>query len=290
MEELLIKSHGAKCKLKASKGLVDKILNEDFLYHYIPDVEIGNLEEGTDVEFEEDPSLAKKAEINFPRAQFMPGIEYRSIISTIDYLLERVRQEKYGIYCLNSATASQNSTAVTFWGGATNLGKTSSMLELVMERGFDFYSDERTLLCLNKNSVVGGSRAVATRKPVLKERTKESNEFYHCTPAEGSKDLGLMVYPHLDHGLKKPIAYPFSPKDFHWLLSREFGVNIRGAIKYIDDYSYPLPSIDTQELSEKRTSETKKFTTEVPCYYFQGSLSQISSFIEDYFNQNAKRK
>ncbi len=30
MEELLIKSHGAKCRLKASKGLVDKILSEDF--------------------------------------------------------------------------------------------------------------------------------------------------------------------------------------------------------------------------------------------------------------------
>jgi len=290
MEELLIKSHGAKCKLKASKGLVDKILNEDFLYHYIPDVEIGDLNEEADVEFEENPNLERKAKIDFPKAEFTSGIEYRSIISTVDYLLERVRQEKKGIYCLNSATASQNSSAVTFWGGATNLGKTSSMLELVMERGFDFYSDERTLLCLNKKSVVGGSRTVATRKPILKDRTGEQKEFYNCSPAEGSKNLELMIYPHLDHGLKNPIVYQFSPKDFHWLLSREFGVNIRGAIKYIDDYSYPLPSIDTQELAEKRTLETKKFTSEVPCYYFQGSLSQVSSFVEEYFDKNAKRK
>jgi len=290
MGELLIKSHGAKCRLRANEGLVGKILNEDFLYHYIPDVEIGTLEEDVDVEFEESPNLERKAKIDFPNAEFLSGVEYRSVISTIDYLLERVRQEKYGIYCLNSATASQNSSAVTFWGGATNLGKTSSMLELVMERGFDFYSDERTLLCLDKKSVVGGSRTVATRKPILKEKTGESNEFYNCSPAEGSKKLELMIYPHLDHGLKKPIVYQFSPKDFHWLLSREFGVNIRGAIKYIDDYSYPLPSIDTQELAEKRTLETKKFTFEVPCYYFQGSLSQVSSFVEEYFDKNAKRK
>lgn len=248
------------------------------------------MEEGVDVEFEENSNLETKAKINFPKAEFVTGVEYRSVISTIDYLLERARQEKYGIYCLNSATASQNNSAVTFWGGATNLGKTSSMLDLVMERGFNFYSDERTLLCLNKRAVVGGSRTVATRKPILKEKTGESKEFYNYSPVEGSKNLGLMIYPHLDHGLKNPIAYQFSPKDFYWLLLREFGANIRGAIKYIDNYSYPLPSIDTQELAEKRTIETKKFTSEVSCYYFQGSLSQISSFVEEYFDQNAKRK
>ena len=290
MKELLIKSHEAKCRLKASESLIAQILNEDFLYHYIPDVEIGNLNEVADVGFEENPDLTRKGEIEFPRASFLSGVEYRSIISTIDYLLERVRQEKYGIYCLNSTTASQDSSAITFWGGATNLGKTSSMLELVMERGFDFYSDERTLLCLNKKSVVGGSRTIAIRKTILKKKTGESREFYNCAPAEGIKNLKLMIYPHLDHGLKKPIAYQFSSKDFHWLLSREFGVNIRGAITYIDDYSYPLLSIDTQELAEKRTLETRRFTSEVPCYYFQGSLSQISSFVEDYFNENAKRK
>lgn len=286
MNEILIKSHGAKCRLKSNKKLIEQILNEDFLYHYIPDVEIGSLNDKTDVEFEENSYLTKKAEIVFPKASFLPGVEYRSIISTIDYLLERVRQEKYGIYCLNSATTSQDESAVTFWGGATNLGKTSSMLELVMERNFDFYSDERTLLCLDKNSVVGGSRTVANRKPTLKDKTGESKEFYKCISANGSKKLELMIYPHLDHGLKKPIVYQFSQKDFQWLLSREFGINIRGAIKYIDDYSYPLPSIDTQELAEKRTLETKKFTEKIPCYYFQGSLSQISCFVENCFKKN----
>jgi hypothetical protein len=53
-----------------------------------------------------------------------------------------------------------------------------------MERGFDFYSDERTLLCLNKKSVVGGSRTVATRKPILKEKTGELSEFYSCSPCK----------------------------------------------------------------------------------------------------------
>lgn len=288
MQILLVKSHGSTCSLNANKRLVHKILEEDFIYHYIPDVEIESQEEDSDVELLENSNLTTKARIHFPKAEFLSGIEYRSVISTMDYLLERVRQEKYGIYCLNSTTASTNNSAVTFWGGATNLGKTSSMLELVMERGFDFYSDERTLLCLNDRSVVGGSRTIATRKLPLKEKTGELKEFHDHIPAKGSKKLELMIYPHLDHGLKKPIVYQFSPKDFYWLLLREFGVNIRGAIKYMDDYSYPLPSIDTQSLSERRTLETKKFSQEIPCYYFQGSLSQIASFVEAHFTKNVK--
>ena len=290
MEELVLESHGTKCRLKASRTLINQILNGDFLYHYIPDVKIGRLDEDVDVELEETPDLTKKAQIEFPRAAFLPGIEFRSIVSTIDYLLERVRQERHGIYCLNSATASQDGSAVTFWGGATNLGKTSSMLELVMERGFDFYSDDRTLICLNEREVVGGSRTIANRKPVLQKKTRESGEFHVRSPAQGHKRLELMVYPHLDHGLQQPILYQFAQKDFRWLLLREFGVNIRGAIKYIDDYTFPLPSIDTQDLAEKRALETARFTERVPCYYFQGSLSQVSSFVEDYFKENAKGK
>jgi hypothetical protein len=288
MEKLLIRSHGSKCLLIANEELVNQIRSEEFLYHYIPDVEIGSSDEEPDVEFEERPGLVQKAVIEFPRASFVPGVEYRGVISAMDYLLERVRQERYGIYCLNSATASRGKSAVTFWGGATNLGKTSSMLELVMERGFEFYADERTLLDLNNRVVVGGSRTIANRKQVLKERTGESGEFHNCAPTEGSRRLDLMIYPHIDHGLARPIVYQFSPKDFRWLLLREFGVNIRGAIKYLDDYTYPLPSIDTQSLAEKRTSETRRFTERVPCYYFQGSLSQVASFVEENFKKNAE--
>jgi hypothetical protein len=286
MDELLIESHGAKCKLIANEHLIRKILYEDFLYHYIPDIQFSKSNKNVDVIIQESSRLNNKAKINFPKAFFRPEVEYRSVISTVDYLLERVRQERYSIYCLNSSTASLDNQAVTFWGGATNLGKTSSMLELILKNNFDFYSDERTLLSLNNKSVIGGSRSIATRKKILKEKTNEKNEFYNYNSAKDQKKLKLMIYPHLDHGLSEPIVYRFESNDFNWLLLREFGVNIRGAIKYIDNYSYSLPSLDTQKLANKRTLETKEFTLNVPCYYFQGSLSQITSFINNYFKEH----
>lgn len=286
MEDLVIKSVGASCRLRANKDLISTILKSDFTSHYIPDFERGVSYDSCDVFVEEKPSILKKAEIDFPNAVFLPGVEFRSIVSMADYLMERVRQEKNGVYCLNSATATRGDSAVTFWGGATNLGKTSSMLELVMSKGYEFYSDERTLLDLHNLRVVGGSRTIATRKQVLKTRMGNAAEFHKHPVNRGTKRTSLFIYPHLDHGLAEPIFYQFTPKDFHWLLSREFGCNIRGAIKFIDDYSYPLPSIDTQELAEKRASETMAFTKKVPCFYFQGSLAQTVLFVEEFFQRN----
>lgn len=285
IESLVIESCGVNCKLNANKDLINLILNADFTSHYIPDYRINEESKNWDVQVTEDPLLSKKADITFPIASFASGVEFRSIVSLMDYLMERARQEKNGVYCLNSATASYKDSAVIFWGGATNLGKTSSMLELVENRGFEFYSDERTLLNLKKRQIIGGSRTISTRKQILKEKVGELTEFHKHPVSEGIKNSKLFIYPHIDHGLEKPIVYQFEPRDFNWLLSREFGCNIRGAIKYMDDYTYPLPPIDTQELAEKRTEETKDFTKNVPCFYFQGSLTQIAFFVENYFKK-----
>jgi len=289
MKEIVLESHGVRCLVKASRGLVDAISGAEFTRHYIPDLKFELPTGDCDVSAVEDSNLTQKAELRFPLIRFSPGVEFRSVVSAADYLMERVRQEKFGIYCLNSATVSSGDSAVTFWGGATNLGKTSSALEL-MQRGFEFYSDERTLLNLRQGSVVGGSRTIAVRKAILREKTKNpSGEFCEHSCAQGDKRIALFVYPHIDHGLENPIFYQFEPKDFHWLLSREFGCNIRGAVKFMDDYTHPLPSIDTQELAEKRARETIAFTQSVPCYYFQGSLAQTSSFVGDFFKQNVAK-
>lgn len=288
MKDLGIESYGIKCKLTAEDGLIKKILEDDFFYHYIPNSKIVK-DSNYFLEIIENPELKNaKAIIDYPKASFASGLEHRGIIGMIDYLFERGRQEKHGIYCLNSATASLDNDSVIFWGGATNLGKTSSMLELVKNEGFNFYADERTLLSLTNSSVVGGSRKIATRKDILKEKTGEKKEFLDYPRAEGEKKIKLMIYPHLDHGLKEPICYRFPNSDFNWLLLREFGTNIRGAIKYVDNYSYPLPSIDTIELAEKRTNEAREFTSNVPCYYFQGSLEQISAFVKGIFKNDKK--
>jgi|GEM_PF-3254212 len=57
----------------------------------------------------------------------------------------------------------------------------------------------------------------------------------------------------------------------------------------VSDFSYLLPSIDTLELTEKRVKLTKEFCSEVPCYYFQGSLTQIGEYIPERLNDLTKK-
>ena len=160
------------------------------------------------------------------------------------------------------------------------------MIDLVQNHEFNFYCDEHTLIDLENRKVVGGSRSIATRKNILKKRLSNGGEFQLRDSEEDEKNARLFIYPHLDHGLDEPIQYQFSPLDFHWLLSRELGGVIRGVVKFTDNFKYPLPSLDTQQLSETRAEKTRQFAEVVPCYYFQGSLNQMSNFVKEKLKEN----
>lgn len=66
------------------------------------------------------------------------------------------------------------------------------------------------------------------------------------------------------------------------MLSRKLSLVIRGGNRFVDNFSYQLESIDSKKLTEKRIKYTKKFTTDIPYYYFQGSLEQIINFVDKY--------
>ncbi|OGJ19947.1 hypothetical protein A3K73_03230 [Candidatus Pacearchaeota archaeon RBG_13_36_9] len=281
-KSIYLESKGSVCKLNDDEKTIKKLLEDGFTRHFIPDLRILERLEQHDTEVTAD-ELKVPAILNYPAAQYRHGLPSRDIISLCEYLLERSRQEKSGFYSLNSATASKNSDAVTFFAGATNSGKTTSMLELVENCGFNFYSDEHSLLDLSRKKIVGGSRSIATRKKILNDRLSNGNEFYLKEFDKGEKDAALFIYPHLDNGLASPLYYQFSSLDFHWLLSRELGGIIRGVVKLTDNFRYPLPSLDTPELSERRVQRTIEFTKKVPCYYFQGSLRQMSDFVRSRF-------
>ncbi len=274
-----LESYGSVCKLHGENKKIEEILKDEFTQHFIPDLKVSIQKMPYDIEVN-DEDIPVPVQIDYPEAHYQADLPGRDIISLCEYLLERTRQEKSGVYSLNSATASKNEHAVTFFAGATNSGKTSSMIELIKNHGFNFYCDEHSLIDPLNKKIVGGSRSIATRKTILKDTLSNDFEFYPKNFDEGERDASLFVYPHLDHGLNEPIHHQFSPLDFHWLLSREFGGIIRGVVKFADDFKYPLPSLDTQKLSEERIKKTIEFTKNVPCYYFQGSLEQIAEFVK----------
>ena len=269
--------------IESSSNKIDEILSDEFTFHYIPDVKKVSSDLKADVELFEDNSIEKPVALGYPISRFREDISARDITTVGEYLLERYRQENNGYYTLSSACASLDQRAVVFFGGATNLGKTTSMLELVQNYGFEFFSDEKTLLDLENRSIVGGSRSVAIRKKILKERMGSENEFYNLNSPCRDKNAYLFIYPHLDHGLEKPISYQLSELDFYWLLLRELSQEIRGTTRLVKDFSYMLPPLDTDELANKRTKNARQFTAEIPCFYFQGSKTQTAQFVRSFY-------
>jgi hypothetical protein len=207
-ETVYLESKGSVCELRGSGECLGKILADDFTRHFIPDLRVHSSLRKKDVEVVE-TELEIPTRICYPDAYFRENLPSRDIVSLCEYLLERSRQEKRGYYSLNSATSSLGDRAVIFFAGATNSGKTSGMLDLIQNHGFDFYCDEHTLLDLENRKVVGGSRSIAIRKKVLKDKLSNGNEFYPEKSDEAEKNASLFVYPHVDHGLDEPISYQF---------------------------------------------------------------------------------
>ncbi|MFC1682110.1 hypothetical protein ACFL0X_00665 [Nanoarchaeota archaeon] len=280
-KEVNFEANGLRCRIEARTNLVDRIREDQFTYHYL----IGSQETDHrefDVEVIQDDMIRDIVEIDYPKARFQGHISPRDVVVLGEYLLERARQEKLGFYNLSSACARSKEGAVVFFGGATNLGKTSYMLSLVQKCGFDFVSDEKTLLDLENKQVPGGAVSIPTRKRIIRERFldggEESPEYMDLVRNPGPVNVALMIYPHLDHGLEKPIFYQWKHLDFFWILTRELSNEIRGGIRLVDNFSHLLPSLDTSELTKKRVGLTRDFCSTVPCYYFQGSWDQIAEY------------
>ncbi len=54
---------------------------------------------------------------------------------------------------------------------------------------------------------------------------------------------------------------------------------MRRNTKFNNYYEYLLPSLDTEELAQKRIKLTRDFVKEVEGFYFQGNLEQLKEFI-----------
>ena len=283
MGSLTLESYSLRCRIDADDSFLDAIRNDKFTYHYMIRAKL--VENGLfDVLVSEDNSVREPVEIEYPNAKFKRNLSSRDVVVIGEYLLERARQEKLGFYTISSACARLNDLAVVFYGGATNLGKTSSTLTLVQRCGFNFVSDEKTLIDLQNIRVGGGSISVPTRKKIIRERffseeKEELPEYKELESVEGQFKAGLMIYPHLDDGLSKPIYYKWKPLDAYWLLTRDFSHEIRGGIRLVDNFSHILPSLDNSELSKLRLERTRKFCENVACYYFQGSLDQVAEYV-----------
>ncbi len=279
MKQLIIKSVNVKGEITAQDSLIEKILSDSFTFHYIPN---GIISKGKgSVKVYTDSNLKKLVQMEYPEAILSGDADNRSYVVLCEYLMERERQDKLGICSISSSSVYKGDKGILFFGGATNLGKSTCALELV-DNGYTFFSDEKTLLNLEKGLMMGGSRGIPLRKEIIKKRfVNDSGSFKEIKCDEYKKPkVELVILPHLDHGLKEPIINQFAPLDLFWHLTKEFSRRIRGDTKFVNYFEYLLPSLDTEELAQKRISMTKDFVKEVEGFYFQGSTDQLVKFVK----------
>ena len=287
MKKINIESAGVLGQISASSKTLKKISEDDFTYHYLPEAKIDCSGRGPDV-FVEETSEESLLLMDYPEIAIPCTEDHRGLVSACDYLLERARQEKLKVYSLNSSSVQENGKSIIFYGGATNLGKTSSALELAV-KGFELFSDEKTLLDLGNQTLYGGSKSIALRKEILQKKVGSSKEFKKFNESSyNNPSINMLILPHLDHGLENPITYQLDSMDSFWHLNKELARRIRGDTKFFGDYKYSLQSLDNKDLSNQRIKLVKRLTEAVPTYYFQGSLKQLTNFVKERFNKSKK--
>ena len=280
MKKLTLDSVKVKGEIIANDSLIERILSDQFTFHYIPN---GRVSQGKgNIRISTNSNLTKLVQIDYPEVTLSCEADHRSYIVTCEYLMERERQEKFDICSISSSSVYKGDNGILFFGGATNLGKSSCALEL-MDNHYTFFSDEKTLLNLKNGLMVGGSRGIPLRKEIIKKRFMNNKDGFKEIACDESKTpkVRLVILPHLDHGLKEPIITQFAPLDLFWHLTKEFSRRIRGDTKFVNYFEYLLPSLDTEELAQKRIAMTKDFIKEIKGFYFQGDLSQLTKFVND---------
>lgn len=192
--------------------------------------------------------------------------DFWDIATISEYFLEKKRQKK-GVYCLHSSTAIVNQKAIIFWGGATGIGKTTFAKETFKSLRGSLLFDEKTLVDFVSQRVIGGIIADC--------KTKNIKAFKNT---EKSYPIAFFIFPHLERQ-GQPIIKKWNPQMFNWHLYEEVSRKIRGVSRRINNLSYPLPSLDTFQLSQKRVKLVKFLTKTISCFYLEGSVREAIKII-----------
>lgn len=281
----IIGSAGAFIKLSISKEYYEQMIDDEFFYAYIPAVTICKEEH---IEYDAEIKIMKSSKnqiiLKYPLIVLKSiKMNVKDIITLLEFVFERARQEK-GIICIHGAAAIVNDKAVVCWGPATGMGKTSLALEI--SKGHNFYSDEKVLIDLNLGCTAGGISRQYLSTNYWKEKFGDKNYLIHpnIISTKTNYPISLFVYGILCDQ-EKPFYEKWKSSKFFWHLYEESSRKIRGTSRMFFNFSYPIQSLDTHELSTKRLDLIKKFTDKYPTIYYKGDINTISSGIISFMNK-----
>lgn len=124
MQEIYIKSSKAVVKVIAKETIISAIINDSFFYSYIPSVQVlNNVPKNIDAVIKVEDTTENILNINYPDIYYgYKKLNIKDIISLIEFIFERARQEK-GIICIHGAGAIVNHKLIACWGTATGMRK-----------------------------------------------------------------------------------------------------------------------------------------------------------------------
>lgn len=120
MQEIYIKSSAAVVKVIAEETIISAIINDNFFYSYIPSVEILSAPaKNIDAIIKVEEVAENVLNIDYPDIYYgYKKLNIKDIISLIEFIFERARQEK-GIICIHGAGAIISHKLIACWGPAT---------------------------------------------------------------------------------------------------------------------------------------------------------------------------
>ncbi|HBM45388.1 MAG: hypothetical protein UT05_C0013G0020 [Parcubacteria group bacterium GW2011_GWF2_38_76] len=275
--QIIIESAGSKILIRSdNKIFIDGIKKSSFLPRYIPGFSI--IEKAKKNDCILDLKKGKKSFfLNYPRAIYSNSkYDDKDTISLIEFFLERAREDR-GTYCIHSSSAIVEKKGVVFWGGWSGMGKTRLALALGEKYGADTYSDEKTLLDLKKNLIVGGINTAYLSKSSLID-SHEGRSFHEFSKLEGNFSIGFFVSPQIEE-TGELFVEKWDNNKFDWHLYEELSRKIRGTSRRFFSNTTPVDSLDSSATAQKRSNIIKRYTKITPCFYMRGREEDICNKI-----------
>lgn len=274
-------------------SLFEEIINFDFTYKYIPSVQLKKLssEHIQDDFFHLKITDTSEENLHFQFEKTCAtlvcslglNVNLRDIVSVIDYCLDYVRQGA-GVYNIHGSSVTKDDKGIIIIGSISGLGKTSLALNLCTQHGFKFVGDEKMLISSDGN-IIGGAKMIEFNKPGLFKsvnpdlNNKKIEDLSKLISIEdASCRLSLVIQPLIVTGAKLDVEeWPEIKTEWH--LYEEMSRKIRGISRRISNFSYPLDSIDTFEIAQKRINTAKHISKQAKGYCIRGDLKSVMSEI-----------
>lgn len=292
---MIISSGSQKILIKAPRGLLGSIKASKFLFNYIPEVSIiaeenentAKLDFSLNINDSKERMFFKREENIFTfEGNLSDKVSLEDIITVIDYCFDFIRQ-KGGIYCVHGSSVSYKGKGVLFVGSVSGLGKTTLALSLCQNYKFLFIGDEKILIN-NKEEIIGGSKHISYNKEVLNESL--NYDFNNKTEKEISEKIGFSDTPVPISLVVQPGVFPLKGVQFleedNWSSVKasfhfyeELTRKIRGISRRVAKYSYPLLSLDTDELAGERVTVANNVAGKVPFWLLKGDVDSVAKKI-----------